>query len=114
MSESTKKKDPKEIQTQDKSFVGVVLMTFSTVFLAELGDKTQLATMLLTAQSGNPLIVFLGSASALICSTLVAVLIGRWLSNKVPQEKFKFMAGTLMIGIGLWIGIQTINSITVK
>ena len=89
-------------------FLSVMFMTFTTVFLAELGDKTQVATLLLTAQSGQPLVVFLGAAMALICSSLVAVVIGRWLSTIIAPTKFKYMAGVLMICIGLWIGIQAL------
>ena len=81
-------------------------MTFTTVFLAELGDKTQVATLLLTAQSGQPVVVFIGAAIALVCSTLVAVVIGGWLSTIIAPSNFKYMAGLLMIFIGLWIGIQ--------
>ena len=93
-----------------KGFFTVFATTFTTVFLAELGDKTQLATMLLTAQSGQPLIVFTGAASALICSSLVGVLIGRWLSKTMPPERFNYLAGILMVSIGLLLGIQSTHS----
>ena len=48
------------------AFLAVLVSTFTTVFVAELGDKTQLATLLLSAQSGAPWLVFLGAATALI------------------------------------------------
>ena len=63
---------------QGMGFTAVMLSTFTTVFLAELGDKTQLATLLLSAQSGQPWLVFVGAALALACSSLVGVLVGRW------------------------------------
>ena len=93
-----------------KGFFTVFATTFATVFLAELGDKTQIATLLLTAQSGQPLIVFTGAASALICSSLVGVLIGRWLSKTMPPERFNYIAGILMVSIGLLLGIQSTHS----
>ncbi len=103
-----KQLDNKETQQSlfDKSFIGVFITTFFTVFLAELGDKTQIATLLLSAQSGRPIIVFVGAGSALICSSLVGVILGRWLSDKLPPERFSYIAGILLIILGLWIGIQ--------
>ena len=92
------------------SFTAVLLSTFTTVFLAELGDKTQLATLLLSAQSGQPWLVFLGAAMALICSSLVGVLVGRWLSQVLPPERLEQMAGLLMVGLGLWLGVQALQS----
>ncbi len=89
-----------------KGFLAVFVSTFTTVFIAELGDKTQIATLLLTAQSGMPLIVFIGSASALICSSLMGVIIGTWLAKKIPAEKLEYAAGMLMVGIGLYMSLQ--------
>ncbi|WP_320667689.1 TMEM165/GDT1 family protein [Prochlorococcus sp. MIT 1307] len=96
---------------EQKGFTRVFITTFTTVFLAELGDKTQIATLLLTAQSGKPLIVFIGAALALICSSVVGVLLGRWLSRVMPAERFNYIAGLLMVGIGLLISSQSIVSI---
>ncbi|MAS28664.1 MAG: UPF0016 family membrane protein [Synechococcus sp. TMED187] len=93
-------------------FTAVLLSTFTTVFVAELGDKTQLATLLLSAQSGEPWLVFVGAAFALICSSLVGVLVGRWLSTILPPERLEQMAGVLMVGLGLWLGFQALQSIT--
>ena len=61
--------------------------TFTTVFLAELGDKTQLAALLLSAQSGRPVLVFVGASLALICSSLVGVVLGRWLARAMPPHQ---------------------------
>ena len=97
-----------------KAFFPIFATTFTTVFLAELGDKTQLATMLLTAESGQPLIVFTGSALALIFSSLVGVLLGRWLSKIIKPELFNYFAGILMISIGLLLGIQSIHSMIIN
>lgn len=88
-----------------------MLSTFTTVFVAELGDKTQLATLLLSAQSGQPLLVFIGAALALICSSLVGVLVGQWLSTILPPERLEQMAGVLMVGLGLWLGFQALQSL---
>nr|WP_320675312.1 TMEM165/GDT1 family protein [Prochlorococcus sp. MIT 1341] len=91
-------------------FLTVFLTTFTTVFIAEIGDKTQLATLLLSAQSGRPLIVFLGAALALISASLVGVLVGRWLSTVVSPEKFQQISGLLFIVLGVWLATQAFES----
>ena len=96
---------------QRPGFAAVLVTTFTTVFLAELGDKTQLATLLLSAQSGQPWLVFAGAALALICSSLVGVLVGRWLSTVMQPERLEQMAGLLMLGLGLWLGSQALRSL---
>ncbi len=81
-------------------FWKTVLTTFGLVFLAELGDKTQLATMLLVAQNKSPLGVFLGSASALVASSLVGVLAGAVLTRLIPPSYIQIGAGVAFILIG--------------
>ena len=76
------------------------LMTFGLIFLAELGDKTQLATMLLAAQNKSPWSVFLGAATALILSSVLGVLLGGILTRLVPQAYIQSGAGVLFILLG--------------
>ncbi|MEY3735802.1 MAG: hypothetical protein RLZZ624_861 [Cyanobacteriota bacterium] len=90
------------------SWGAVFLTTCTTVFLAELGDKTQLAALLLSAESGRPLIVFIGSSLALISSSLVGVLLGRWLARVIPADQLERLAGLLMVALGLWLGRQAV------
>jgi putative Ca2+/H+ antiporter (TMEM165/GDT1 family) len=92
------------------SFGAVFLTTFTTVFLAELGDKTQLAALLLSAESGRPVLVFVGASLALVSSSLVGVLLGRWLSRVLPPQQLERLAGILMIALGLWLGRQAAMS----
>ena len=87
----------------EKSFLSIFLSTFTTIFIAELGDKTQIATLMLSAESGKPIIVFLGSSLALISSSIVGVLIGKWLSKKVSPSKFALSTGILMVIISLFL-----------
>jgi putative Ca2+/H+ antiporter (TMEM165/GDT1 family) len=84
----------------------VFLSTATTVFLAELGDKTQLAALLLSAQSGEPVVVFVGASLALISSSLVGVVLGRWLARLLAPELLERLAGILMVVLGLWLGRQ--------
>ncbi len=90
------------------SWLSVFLSTATTVFLAELGDKTQLAALLLSAESGRPVVVFLGASLALICSSLVGVVLGRWLSTVMAPEQLELAAGVLMVALGLWLGRQAV------
>jgi putative Ca2+/H+ antiporter (TMEM165/GDT1 family) len=90
------------------SWFSVFFSTAGTVFLAELGDKTQLAALLLAAESGRPGLVFLGASLALICSSLVGVLLGRWLSSLMAPQQLERAAGVLMVGLGLWLGRQAV------
>ena len=90
------------------SWLSVFLSTAGTVFLAELGDKTQLAALLLAAESGRPVVVAIGASLALICSSLVGVLLGRWLSSVMAPQQLERAAGVLMVGLGLWLGRQAV------
>lgn len=90
------------------AWFSVFLSTTTTVFLAELGDKTQLAALLLSAESGRPLIVFVGASLALICSSLVGVVLGRWLSTLMEPHQLERAAGVLMVALGLWLGRQAV------
>lgn len=77
---------------------------FVTVFLAELGDKTQLATLLFAAEKDTSKMgVFLASAGALVLSSLIAVLVGSQLSSYIPPRALKLVAGIGFIAIGIWV-----------
>lgn len=77
---------------------------FASVFVAELGDKTQLATLLYSAQAENPkLTVFLASASALVLTSAIGVLAGGWVSQHVSPRVLQWVAGVGFIAIGAWI-----------
>ena len=94
----------------EKSFLSIFITTFTTIFIAELGDKTQIATLMLSAESGKPIIVFLGSSLALISSSIVIVLIGKWLSQKISQSKFSLLTGALMIIISIFLAFDTFKN----
>ena len=94
--------DPKDSNT----FISILITSFSTIFLAELGDKTQLATLMLSAQSGRPLIIFTGAALALITTSLLAVLIGQWIANNLPRQRFTVVTGIIMLSLGIYLVTQ--------
>ena len=76
---------------------------FSAVFLAELGDKTQLATLLFSAeQPASKWIVFAASASALVLAAGIGVLAGSWIGSHVSAKYLKLVAGAGFIVIGAW------------
>ncbi len=88
------------------------LMTFLTVFVAEMGDKTQLATLLMSAQSQSPWAIFLGSAGALVTASLLSVLLGGGLGQVIPSNWLQWVAGMGFLGIGsyvLWREWQNTN-----
>jgi Ca2+/H+ antiporter, TMEM165/GDT1 family len=76
--------------------------TFAAVFLAELGDKTQLATMGLAAGSAQKWMVFFGAALALLATTALAVLGGDVIARYIPLRYIERAAGALFVVIGLW------------
>jgi putative Ca2+/H+ antiporter (TMEM165/GDT1 family) len=77
--------------------------TFGTVFLAELGDKTQLATLSLAASEKSPLSVFIGSASALVVTSALAAVAGEALTRLVPPVWIERAAGVSFLVMGAWI-----------
>ncbi len=80
-----------------------LLAIFVTVFLAELGDKTQLATLLFAAdRAAPPLMVFLAAAAALVLATGIAVLLGTAAERYLAVLPLKAIAGVGFIAIGMW------------
>ena len=83
--------------------VTAFLAVFATVFLAELGDKTQLATILFASDGDvRPLLVFLAAASALVASTAIAVFLGVAAEKWLSAFPLKLVAGLGFVLIGLW------------
>jgi putative Ca2+/H+ antiporter (TMEM165/GDT1 family) len=81
----------------------VFLATFGSIFLAELGDKTQLATFCFAAESQSKLAVFLGSAGALVLTSALGCLLGSLLSRFIPAHYMNLGAGALFIVLGMWM-----------
>ena len=81
---------------------------FASVFVAELGDKTQLATLLYAADApGRGLTVFLGSAAALVLAAALGVVAGGWISGHVSPRILSWVAGLGFIAIGVWTVMRT-------
>ncbi len=83
------------------------LTVFVTVFLAELGDKTQLATLLYSTEGGrSPWLVFLAASAALIAATGLAVVVGTAGARFIEGVPLKLIAGLGFIAIGVWTVAQ--------
>ncbi len=82
---------------------GLFGTVFATIFVAELGDKTQLATLLYAAKGEHPkLVVFAASASALVATSALGVLAGSILSQHLDPRILTWVAGIGFIAIGIW------------
>lgn len=80
------------------------LVVFASVFVAELGDKTQMATLLYaTDPATGKLGVFLAAASALVLSTALAVVIGSHAGDWISPKVLKTVAGLGFIAVGAWV-----------
>ena len=80
-----------------------LLAIFATVFLAELGDKTQLATLLFAAKNPQAKwLVFFAAAAALVLAAGLGVLAGGWLAQHVNTRALTRVAGVGFILIGAW------------
>jgi putative Ca2+/H+ antiporter (TMEM165/GDT1 family) len=80
----------------------MLLTTFGLIFLAELGDKTQLATFCFSADCNSRTSVFLGSAGALVLSSAIAVLFGAGVSRLIPVNYIRIGAGIFFVIVGIW------------
>ena len=79
----------------------IFLATFSAIFLAELADKTQLVGIGMSAKSGKPLTVWVGSISAYIIVTALSVLIGAALGKFLKPELIRYTGASLFVIIGI-------------
>lgn len=83
--------------------ITIFMTIFATVFVAELGDKTQLATMLFAAdREVNKWLVFAAASAALIVASGLGVLAGSLLSNYINEKILSYVAGAGFILIGIW------------
>jgi putative Ca2+/H+ antiporter (TMEM165/GDT1 family) len=90
--------------------VKIMLMTFGMVFLAELGDKTQLATFCLSADCDPKFSVFIGSAAALVLSASIAVFFGSAISRLIPAHYIKIGAGVFFLVAGVLTLISALRT----
>jgi putative Ca2+/H+ antiporter (TMEM165/GDT1 family) len=84
--------------------VGLFATVFSTIFVAELGDKTQLATLLYASDGSHPkLTVFAASAAALVLTSALGVLAGSLIAERVDPRVVRWVAGLGFVAVGLWV-----------
>ncbi len=78
-------------------------VAFISIFLAEIGDKTQLLIPGLTMESRHPFMVFIGAGLALLTTTAIAVFAGRLLKGMIPLQYFRIVGGIVFILFGIFM-----------
>ncbi|MDN3511497.1 MAG: TMEM165/GDT1 family protein [Candidatus Jettenia sp.] len=86
----------------------IIASTFITIFLAELGDKTQLASILMTSKTNKPVLVFVGTMLAFALVTVISVAVGSVITKFVPLNFIKVGAAIAFIIIGILILLNKI------
>ena len=79
----------------------IIISTFILIFLAELGDKTQLTTMMLSAESSSRIGVLIGSSIALVCSSVFGVILGSLINKYIPAAFVQTASAIAFIIIGI-------------
>ena len=82
------------------------LTTFAAIFIAEMGDKTQIATFSVSASSSSRWVVFLAASLALVSTSAIAVLVGNAVSRAIPPIWMRRAAGVIFIGMGVLYLVQ--------
>ena len=83
--------------------IKLLTTVFITIFLAELGDKTQLATLLFAAREGSNLAaIFVAASAALIVASAIGVLAGGIISNYIEPKYLSYVAGIAFMLVGAW------------
>jgi len=77
-----------------------LITTFITIFLAEMGDKTQFAVMSFAAKSLKPINIYLGATLAFLVTNLISVILGVNIAKIFPHQYIKYISGLLFILIG--------------
>ena len=78
-------------------------VTFASIFMAELGDKTQIGVVGFSSQTKSPMTIFLAASAALVAATFVGVCAGTLLAKYINPKYLKIFGGLLFIGIGIWV-----------
>lgn len=105
----TLKQKPQTAPKAGQPATRIFLSTFITIFLAEIGDKTQVTTLLMTAESHAPWIVFLGAGSALVLTSFLGVWVGQWLASHLTPRLLDTLGGGVLLIISvalLWDMLQ--------
>jgi len=89
-----------EAETQVAKRFGVFGATLLTFFLAEMGDKTQIATVALAAHYANPLLVVIGTTLGMLLADVPAVFIGDTLAGKIPMKLVHSIAAAIFGALG--------------
>ncbi len=87
---------------------GPFLTSLAVVALMELGDKTQLSLVALTSKYNAPFFIFLGGTLALLATSLIGALLGKWLSRLIPFKYIKWLSGAVFIIFGVLIGLDVL------
>ncbi|MBW3041991.1 TMEM165/GDT1 family protein [Prochlorococcus marinus] len=90
----------------------LLFTTFFTVFLAEMGDKTQLTTITLSSTTNKPIAVFIGSSIALILATLLGALAGGSIASLIPAFLLKLLSGIVFLILGIKLLAQSSKETT--
>ena len=109
LSETGDRNNLQKSSWRSSAFWGTFSTTFVTICLAEMGDKTQLATLLIVAESQSPWVVFAGAAIALITTSLIGVLLGWWLSKRISPKAMDLAAAAILLFVAillLWDVVQ--------
>lgn len=91
----------KEEQTQVAKRLGVFGATLVTFFLAEMGDKTQIATVAMAAHYANPLLVVVGTTLGMLLADIPAVFMGDKLATKIPMKLVHAIAAAIFAALGV-------------
>lgn len=101
--------DDEEEKKKSMSF-GPVLTVATAFFIGELGDKTQLTAITLSADAGYPLLILMGSVSAMIVTGGLGIFVGRKLGNKIPEFAIKLLAASIFMIFGVTKLFTTVPS----
>jgi len=91
--------------------LNLLFSTFLAIFIAEVGDKTQFATLTISGTSKKPVAVFLGSSSALVFASLLGALAGGSISTFVPEVILKSIASITFLIIGIRLLVNSFTAI---
>nr|WP_231505939.1 TMEM165/GDT1 family protein [Planktothrix serta] len=94
---TSEKENPQQKHFVNSNTWKIFVSTFITIFLAEIGDKTQLTTLLMVAQSHAPWVVFAGAGTALVLTSFLGVLLGQWLATRISPRTLERAAGSSLL-----------------